>query len=568
MNRFFLATLLISFTVISGKAQDADTGLFEQRVREAYAKACPSTVKLTQLDSLGNEGGSGSGVVVSPDGLILTVAHVNEPGGKFLVTFPDGRKATACGLGSIVSHDAAMVRIQEEGTYPFSPVGRSANLQKGQPCIALGYAAGLKIGHPALRLGFVVACEKPQAQRRRLQTTCLMEPGDSGGPVFDLEGRVIGLRTSINRSLDQNFEVPMDVFLEYWDFLLSGKTSVMPPEGEGSPIPDAVADPDDKYVSYNDIKTVLLAHAAGLPEECYKITSTLGDSSVYASCTPLRMDGVLSGKALRKKSYLLSKSSIVGADPTVAIGGETAVKARAIYRDTARDLVLLEIPVRLRSGLADISSGVEQLTESQVGTFLFSVLPDDNRRISVAGTVPFAIEDRSRGGYLGAMLKQGDDGIFFVGVNDNSPAKKAGLAAGQKLVSIDGIQTTTTDEFVDIIRSKSAGDTTLLKYLDRDSLVSSLVVLSYRPMATYDHIAERFEGGKSLIRDGFDHVFTHDARIRPEECGSPVLDCSGRFYGINISRVSRTATLVMPVEEIRSFLHDFLGNDTAPKRNK
>lgn len=561
MYRFISAFLLLSFTVICGHARNGDVGRFENRVRDAYAKTYHATVKLTRIDSLGNESASGSGVVVTADGLILTVAHVNDPGGLFRVLFPDGRTFTARGLGSIQSFDAGMMRIQEEGAYPFAPLGRSANLKQGEPCIALGYAGGLRIDQPALRLGFVVSGDKPSQspQRRRVQTTCLMEPGDSGGPVFDLDGRLIGLRTTINGPLDYNFEVPVDVFLEYWDFLLSGRSQQRPPADARSSVPEPPAlNPDNSFVVFSDTTSVLIAHGALLPEESYTVTSKQGDTTVYATCTPLRADALLTRKEMRKKSCLLGKSSIVGADPIVRVPGGSPVKAQVVYRDTARDLVLLEIPVRITRGLIDVSAGVERPERSQVGTFLYSVLPDRGIRMSVAGSVPFAIENRSRGAYLGVALGSDDDGIFFALVAEGSPAQSAGIETGQRLVSIDGIRPASTGEFTDIIKKKRVGDTALLEYMGGDSLMSGQVTLSRYPVVSGTHTAERFEGGKSIIRDGFGCVFTHDARIRPEECGSPVVDSEGRLYGINIARISRTATLVMPVIEIKAFLDDYL----------
>ncbi len=64
------------------------------------------------------------------------------------------------------------------------------------------------------------------------------------------------------------------------------------------------------------------------------------------------------------------------------------------------------------------------------------------------------------------------------------------------------------------------------------------------------HSADKFEGGKSVRLDGFKKVFAHDANIKSDECGGPVFDAEGNFYGINIARFSRTTTLVLPAPVI------------------
>src|SRR5690606_9041564 len=138
-------------------AQDNALLLYEQEVKQTYSDVVGAVLKLYNYqDSTGNRRFTGSAVVVSPDGLVLTVAYVNVPGRVFLGRFQDGREVKVRGLDEINSLDAGMMRIEDEGDYPFVPLGRSANLQHGQPNISLGYAGSLDQNFPALRLGFVV----------------------------------------------------------------------------------------------------------------------------------------------------------------------------------------------------------------------------------------------------------------------------------------------------------------------------------------------------------------------------------------------------------------------------
>lgn len=178
--------------------------LLEQHVQGLLEKIRPATVALS----------GGSGVVVSQDGYILTCAHVNQrPGRTVMVTFPDGRRVQAITLGNNHGVDAGLVKITESGEYPFVPMGSSADAQPGQWCLAVGYPVSFTRGQqPAVRLGRV-SVNKP----RMIVSDCTIMGGDSGGPLFDLYGNVIGINSRVNNSLEMNIHVPVDVYRESWD---------------------------------------------------------------------------------------------------------------------------------------------------------------------------------------------------------------------------------------------------------------------------------------------------------------------------------------------------------------
>ena len=104
----------------------------------------PSAVATVSLVSIG-AGGAGSGVIVSQEGLILTAAHVVASlSDEIIVIFPDGKRARAEKLGGDYDRDAAMIRITEEGDYPFVKVGESENLLRNEWCVALGHPGGFE----------------------------------------------------------------------------------------------------------------------------------------------------------------------------------------------------------------------------------------------------------------------------------------------------------------------------------------------------------------------------------------------------------------------------------------
>src|SRR5690606_36458795 len=93
--------------------EDDKIQAYQKQVRQVVAEVSGAVLKLYRFNpETGDRRFTGSSVVVSPDGLVLTVAHVNEPGRIYIGRFPDGREVHVKGLGEINSLDAAMMRIQ------------------------------------------------------------------------------------------------------------------------------------------------------------------------------------------------------------------------------------------------------------------------------------------------------------------------------------------------------------------------------------------------------------------------------------------------------------------------
>ncbi|HEX5105101.1 MAG TPA: trypsin-like peptidase domain-containing protein, partial [Pirellulaceae bacterium] len=163
----------------------------------------------------------GSGVIISKDGYVLTAAHVagkaNQP-----VTFnlSDGRELRGKTLGLNRSIDAGLMKIEEAGEYPFAEMGASETLKEGQWCLATGHPGGYQDDRGVvLRLGRVLFVGgQPQA----ITTDCTLVGGDSGGPLFDMDGRVIGINSRIANALSANMHVPVSTYKDTWDRLAKG----------------------------------------------------------------------------------------------------------------------------------------------------------------------------------------------------------------------------------------------------------------------------------------------------------------------------------------------------------
>ena len=147
-----------------------------------------------------NAQGTGSGVVVSPDGLILTNNHVIDGSQAITVSLSDGRKFAARALGRDADTDLAVLRGETGETLPAARIANSKQVRPGQIAIAIGNPLGFQ---STVTAGIVSAVGRSlRAQNGRLigdviQTDAALNPGNSGGPLATSAGEVIGINTAM-----------------------------------------------------------------------------------------------------------------------------------------------------------------------------------------------------------------------------------------------------------------------------------------------------------------------------------------------------------------------------------
>jgi serine protease Do len=187
-----------------------DLKAIQKQVHVVLDKVLPCTVGV-QIGSA-----QGSGVIVSKDGYVLTAGHVSgQPGRDVTLILQDGKKIKGKTLGSNSRIDSGMIKITEEKEWPFLEMGKSADLKRGQWVIAAGHPGGYRPGRtPPVRLGRVL-----DATDSLVRTDCTLVGGDSGGPLFDMEGKVIGIHSRINGPITSNIHVPVDTYRSTWDRL-------------------------------------------------------------------------------------------------------------------------------------------------------------------------------------------------------------------------------------------------------------------------------------------------------------------------------------------------------------
>jgi serine protease Do len=156
----------------------------------------------------------GSGLIVDPNGVVITNAHVIEGASRILVVLRDGRELEADVLGSDRDADLAVLKVGERGL-PATPLGRSADLLMGETVVAIGNPFGL--AH-TVTTGVLSARGRSVPSDRGgtrftdfLQTDASINPGNSGGPLVNLAGQVIGINTAIIQGASGiGFAIPAD----------------------------------------------------------------------------------------------------------------------------------------------------------------------------------------------------------------------------------------------------------------------------------------------------------------------------------------------------------------------
>jgi S1-C subfamily serine protease len=198
-----------SFVLHSGEpgearpvAPDADGDLldaYSRAVADVVDTIGPAVVRV-ETGGRGRRGGVGSGVIISPDGLVLTNSHVVQGNRDIRLATADGLNLGARLLGEGADTDLALLRATSHQNLPAAPLGDSKRLHRGQLVVAIGNPLGFE---STVTAGVISALGRSlRASTGRLiedviQTDAALNPGNSGGPLVSARGEVIGINTAV-----------------------------------------------------------------------------------------------------------------------------------------------------------------------------------------------------------------------------------------------------------------------------------------------------------------------------------------------------------------------------------
>jgi serine protease Do len=495
----------------------------EAQVKQVVAKALPCVVGIR----IGTE--QGSGVIVSEDGLIMTAGHVcNRANQDAEVLLYDGKVVKAKTLGVFRTGDAGLVKIVEPGKWPFLERGRSAGLKPGDWCVALGHPLGyMKERPPVVRAGRIV-----QVGDTLLQTDCALVAGDSGGPLLDLQGRIIGIHSRIGGAMNMNFHVPVDLFIAHWDRLLRGEEwETQLPSRDGPEIRAAFRP--------------LIAEVA----RC--VVRIRCDGKEAALGTIIGPDG-----------WIVTKASELRGKITCLLQDGREWEAQKVAQHEAFDLALLKVPAE---GLPKIPWSEQ--ADPAVGQWVAAVGPQEEPLAVGVISVPRRRIPPPRA-MLGVMLDDGPQGPVIRQVIPKSPAEQAGLRVNDIITQLNDQPVKDRNQLVELTKQFRPGQKVKLVVVRDGQKLELSVALAVVQMPGQEKQRMQNASGTGLSarREDFPVVLQHDTALRPVDCGGPLVDLSGRVLGINIARAGRTETYTAPVDALMPVLYDMLaGRVPAPE---
>jgi serine protease Do len=497
------------------------------------------------------EDSSGSGVIISEDGYILTAAHVIAvPGDIFDIELSDGRKVKAKSLGMDHEWDAGLAKIMKEEKWPHVKMAKSPP-KPGDWCLATGHPGGIFSDRkPPLRLGRVLVVGENDDPLAGIQTDATVYPGDSGGPLFNLQGEVIAVHSNIGLDVIENRHVPVDIYRQKWDDFCASKEFGEPVDLSGEEEFSAISlVPESILLFYETVASWFVAppdwyglakDSAETLENVRPLTEPLARTivDVLADEQPVAM-----GIAVHRKGLILTKASVLKGELLCVID-EEPFEATVVARDEKHDLAILKLVDGPRLKPATWAEKAPQpgdwLITPDVDSSPLSVGIMSNAICKVAGA------KAPHGAMKVEVADAAEGGVQIKRVVYGGPAAIAGMRVNDRVVAFDGNEISDAEALFQQIEKTKPGQEVGLKVKRAEQELQLKLKLTL-----FVDQDEEFSGTLSERRAGFPCVFAHDTALIPEACGSPLVNLEGQIVGLNIARAGRVTTYAIPAEELR-----------------
>lgn len=524
-TRAVVALYLLVACSTGAASDDCEESLDQQQelIYSVLEKATPAVVAIRLHD-----GCDSSGVIVSKTGLVLTHGHHAssvmqencERNRQLPVALSDGRRVSARMVATYHSYrtgaEYSLLKITAGGEWPHVEIAPGSCPQRGDWCLHLGRPFSCEENHPPVpRLGRIVA-----ANEVIIASSCMTVAGDSGGPLLDREGRVLGITSG---SWGSRCHRP------------SHYTNV------------AVLRSDLFYLEQYDVKR-------NVREVCAKLVEPRPPSHLYRALAEdarqvtvqVCCDGAprVLGTIVNREGYVVTKRSELTGRLSCQLQDGRRVSARLVADARDHDVSLLRLddppavdPAWCREGRCVRGTIVASIgmTPDPVAIGIVS-----DARVQSISADP---------GSLHLQIEASENGLYIKEVGNTSiPYAKTNLRPGDQLISIEGHKFTTLEDYRGFWNRKQNPPCTgerISLHVRRHG--KSLTMSAQCSPAGYDLFRELDEAGElSPRRSGFPEVIVHDSVLAPEHCGGPVVDISGKIFGINIARAGRHATYAIP----------------------
>jgi serine protease Do len=381
----------------------------------------------------GPQGGTGSGVIIDPTGLIVTNNHVVGSYDRVDVLLSDQKKYVGKVIGRDVDTDLALVRIEPDKKLPFVQWADARSVKVGQWAIAVGNPFGLD---RTVTVGIVSAMGRENVNLSRyenfIQTDASINPGNSGGPLLNIHGEVIGINTAIiNFAQGIGFAIPSDMAQYVVDQLLNKGKVARGWLGVGI-----------------QSLTPQLAHQFNIQDGEGVLVSEVFEGG------PADKVGIQPGDVVLK----------VGDKETLT----PATLSRIIGTTVPQKKVQLEIVREGQKKKVEVVLGEREMEKAEA---LPASLPDEKK-----SQIDIGLEVRNLDPDLMKQygLERGE-GVIITRVETDSPADREGLKTGDLIVEVDKEKILNLDSFNETMAKLKGGESTLLRIM-RDNRAFYLVL--------------------------------------------------------------------------------------------
>jgi serine protease Do len=526
-----------------------------ERELRAVAERMRPTVVLLRLPGI-RGGSTGSGVVLTADGLVATCGHVGGRAGRRVsATLSDGTVLSGRTLGqaNIGALDCGLIQLDAEGRdLQAASLGTNRDLLPGDWVVAMGYTQGPpeEPRPPLVRIGRVLSLDDDE-----LLFDAPIDAGDSGGPSFNLRGEVVAINSRCGRQSWENAATPIDRLRErmfqFRDGTDESMTILLPVEDAPENIRTHFA-PGSSDAGRMAVQRVLpLDEIVAQARESMLRVMDGKASCAYATV----IDGA--GHAVTKRSQLPRAG--VGESVELESADGRAFTARVVATDAALDLAFLGIdhctlpPIQWRTNQRLVPGQALLTPRLGKGTPALGFAAIESRQserdpLSMpylgVRTEPATKEERK--------AAQCEAALRVVEVVPDSGASAAGVALGDLILSIDGKELDGRSGLRRVIVEHAPGDVVRLAVLRGEQRLELDATLRLRSSSEGSQESRRGNTMTPIsgVSSGFGEVLAHDAIVWPEQCGGPVLDLDGRAVGLNIARFDRTATHALDAKRV------------------
>lgn len=520
---------------------------------------CPSKASLPRSK---RHTGGGSGVIITADGLVLSQMHVShlrlnakdfsdfhKPGEEAAILLADGTERKAKLLGADRDYDLSLLQLSEPGPYPFVPLQNDVKVRTGDWVVKIGHPLGFRKDRPApVRLGRVLG-SVPEA----FVTDCPIVRGDSGGPFFDLEGRLVGIINQGDAGValyffgkptdSENVFEPGVLEVLYAAVATTRIAKVMDAMKKGEIIPEAGRAHIQALVNAERLPADQWTQGTQIKGYFETITTPLRTSvvTILNGGVPIALGTVVDndGSAVVKASHLPLR-------PQCRLPDGTTVAVTVIGVDKSFDLAVIRIPSKSIRPVLWRDRG-----PSPVGTIMAAVGPDGlplvvgvvsvvSRKLADAKVPSYDLPLRMKVDAPEVWAVPAKDGNGYTVKSTSGLARIVGIKPGDRLESIAGRPIKVQEDIAKSVSEKLSGD-----------VVPVVIARSGKTMTVELPLLPEVLSIATWRSDDFPTALEYSPPVNSTDCGGPLVDLSGRVIGITVGRSNGHAGWAIPADEVK-----------------